>query len=491
MAENSQRHYRAPCPGCGAPVEFRSAQSTHAVCGYCRSAVVRQGETLARVGKMAELFDDFSPVQLFAAGKAGQQSFMIVGRLHYAYDGGRWTEWIAALDDGRIGVLSEDNGAYVFSLPFGLGRDAPPPGDLRVGAVSAFGGQSYTVTSNGLAALAAAQGELPRLPELGRRFTVVELRDDKGRVLSLEYDRQPPGAWLGRPVRLAEDLQLTGLREESAKEEKGRGFNCPNCGAPVTVQLEDSKSITCGACHSIIDLTRGIGGELRHAEQDEPVRPLIALGAVGRLQGVDWQVVGFQHRMGVTPGDDEHFGWSEYLLYNSQRGFSFLVDAEDGWSMVRPTSGAPKLAKGGMQASYLGTTYRQLYAYKAETSYVAGEFYWKVERGQRTSNRDFANGNALLSMERDAREITWSSGNKIDSAQVAAAFKLAGRAEMFKRGDASPLSAQWSWSSILLVAFIVAVILLIVVPVVLFGHVQSGSTSGGSFGGYSSGGGHK
>ena len=46
---NAQRHYRAPCPGCGAPVEFRSAQSTTAVCGYCQSTVVRQGEVLHNV----------------------------------------------------------------------------------------------------------------------------------------------------------------------------------------------------------------------------------------------------------------------------------------------------------------------------------------------------------------------------------------------------------------------------------------------------------
>ena len=47
MAEETgnQRYYRAPCPGCGAPVEFRSAQSTHAVCPYCQSTVVRQGDT--------------------------------------------------------------------------------------------------------------------------------------------------------------------------------------------------------------------------------------------------------------------------------------------------------------------------------------------------------------------------------------------------------------------------------------------------------------
>ena len=63
-SESPQRAYRAPCPGCGAPVEFRSAQSTHAVCPYCQSTVVRDGDTLSRIGKMAELFDDFSPLQL-------------------------------------------------------------------------------------------------------------------------------------------------------------------------------------------------------------------------------------------------------------------------------------------------------------------------------------------------------------------------------------------------------------------------------------------
>ena len=39
----TQRHYRAPCPGCGAPVVFQSAQATHAVCAYCHSMVVRSG----------------------------------------------------------------------------------------------------------------------------------------------------------------------------------------------------------------------------------------------------------------------------------------------------------------------------------------------------------------------------------------------------------------------------------------------------------------
>ena len=495
MAEETgaQRAYRAPCPGCGAPVEFRSAQSAFAVCPFCQSTVVRQGETLARIGKMAELFDDFSPLQLFAAGRVDGQPFTLVGRLQYSYPGGRWTEWIAALDGERTGLLSEDNGAFVFSLPVELQQPASPAADMRVGATTAVNGQSYTVASNEQVTLVSAQGELPRLPDLGKPFPVVELRSDQGQVLSLDYDTQPPGAYLGRAVRL-EDLQLTGLRDASTKDEKGRSFACPNCGAPITVNLADSKSITCGNCRSIIDLSQGIGGELKHAEQDEPVRPLIALGSIGTLQGVKWQVVGFQHRMGSEPGDDEQFGWNEYLLYNRQRGFSFLVDAEDGWSMVAPTTGAPSMAESGKTAKYLGKSYQQQYAYNAETTYVAGEFYWQVERGQKTFNRDFAAGNALLSMERSANELSWSSGSKIDSAAVATAFKLDAKKDMFKRADAAPLSAASSMGCGTIILIIVVIFILLIILSTCStrsGGSSSSRSSGGSYGGYSSGGSHK
>jgi hypothetical protein len=440
---------------------------------------------------MAELFDDFSPLQLFASGRIQDQPFTIVGRLQYSYPGGRWTEWIAALDGERTGVLSEDNGAYVFSLPLDLLQAAPTATALRTGMTTAINGQSYTVASNELVALVSAQGELPKLPELGRAFAVVELRNDQGLVLSLDYSGDTPAASLGRSV-LLDDLQLKGLRDDSAKEEAGRSFNCPHCGSPVTVKLGNSKTITCRSCSSIIDLSQGIGGELRSAQQDEPIRPLIALGSSGQLDGVPWQVVGFQHRMGAEPGDDEHFGWSEYLLYNRKRGFSFLVDSEEGWSMVRPTTGAPTLAQSGQSATYLGKRYQLKYSYEAETSYVAGEFYWKVERGQKTFNRDFASGASLLSQEQSGSELTWSSGSKLDSAAVASAFKLDDNKELFKRADAAPLSSGsgMGCGTIILIVVII-IVLLIILSTCSSGGGSSSRTSGGSWGGYSSGGGHK
>lgn len=500
-----QRAYRAPCPGCGAPVEFRSAQSTHAVCGYCQSTVVREGEQLTRLGKMAELFDDHSPLRLMASGTFGKNAFTLVGRLQYKSGEGTWSEWHALRDDGSTGWLSEDNGAYVFTRPTSLSREVPAADQFRPGMKTSINGKSFSVASNDTVTLIAAQGELPRLPALGTPFAVVELRNESGEVLSIDYGPTlrgaPPDLSVGRSVQL-EELKLTGLADESVRDEKGRQFNCPNCGATVTVALASSKSITCGSCNSIIDLSQGTGAQLVHAIQDEPVAPLIALGSVGLLQGVPWQVVGFQHRMGHEPGDDEHFGWSEYLLYNQKRGFNFLVDAEEGWSLVRPITGAPRLSEDRQSATYLGTTYRLKETYDAQTSYVAGEFYWQVRRGQNTSNRDYAAGKSLLSIEQSPQEITWSAGSQIDSDSVAKAFKLEDKLVLFKRADVGPFSAAPNVG--------VGTILLIVLGgLLLFGLLSrcssscdpryencssSGSSyrsSGGSWGGSSSGGGHK
>ena len=533
--ESSQRSYQAPCPGCGAPVNFLSAQSTHAVCGFCQSTVVRNGETLARIGKMAELFDDHSPLQLQASGVwtrgADKKSFTLVGRLQYKYGEGTWTEWHAVLVDGTSAYLSEDNGAYVFTTPLESRPDIPEPSVFKVGSRTRLNGTPFSVASNQQVTLISAQGELPRLPQLGKPFAMVELRgegavqpaarssiigsavdkapgvkaDSGGEVLSIDFSSTPPTLSVGSAV-LLEDLQLSGLREESTKAEKGRQFDCPFCGAQVAVTLDNSKSITCASCHSIIDLTSGIGGELKSAIQGEPVQPVIKMGSLGQLQGVQWQVVGFQHRMGTDPTDpDEQFGWDEYLLYNRKRGFNFLVDATDGWSVVKPTTGAPVMAEGGKSATYLGTRYQLKENYSAETTYVAGEFYWQVKRGQKTQNRDFANGKNMLSMEQSPNEVTWSVGGQIDSEAVAKAFKLEDKKDLLKRADATPVGSLSGKGCLTIIVILLVVLFFLFLvsrcsspscdPATQNCSSSSSSsgtrTSGGSFGGSSGGGGHK
>jgi hypothetical protein len=213
-----------------------------------------------------------------------------------------------------------------------------------------------------------------------------------------------------------------------------------------------------------------------------------------------WQVVGWQHRMGTAPTEpDEHFGWDEYLLFNRQRGFTFLVDSTEGWSVVKPATGAPVVSSNGQSATYLGTRYLLKESYLAETNYVLGEFYWQVQRGQKTTNRDYAEGKNMLSMEQSAQELTWSVGAMVSSDSVAQAFGLQDKKALMQRGDVKPFAAGGGfWMRPDFWVFVAIVLIMLSVSTCTNNcdpNVQNCSngmrTSGGSFGGFSTGGGHK
>ncbi|WZB64611.1 hypothetical protein WJ970_28865 [Achromobacter xylosoxidans] len=54
------------CPQCGAPVSFTSAASVMAVCGACRSTLLKDAASVRRIGEAAEVLEDYSPICLGA-----------------------------------------------------------------------------------------------------------------------------------------------------------------------------------------------------------------------------------------------------------------------------------------------------------------------------------------------------------------------------------------------------------------------------------------
>ena len=525
-----QRAYRAACPNCGAQVEFRSAASAMAVCSYCRSTLLRDGEALRRIGQSAELFEDHSPLQLGASGRYQGAPFTLVGRLQQRYAGGSWNEW-HALFDGKSGWLSEDNGAYVFGFEAPAPSDLPAPETLRVGSQQLLGGQLWSVASVTTARIAAAEGELPNVPDLQRGFVVAELRNPAGEVASIDYAggaQARPARWfVGRGIRL-DELAMTGLREDTSRTLGSRTLECPSCGAALEPKLESSKSIVCGQCHAVVDLSQGAGADLAHYAQDTPGveggEPLIPLGrsgmlALGTTGELPWQVVGYVERCSEPQGgDDEQSFWREYLLYNRQAGFAFLVDAEDGWSWVKPITGAPTLS--GNTARWQGASYNRLDDYVGRITYVLGEFYWQLERGQRTVNTDYQGSRGKrLNRERTGdgaeAEIVWSAGDAIEADRLLRAFQLAPTRAAALQRDVQPVAGRGGGALAGIAVFLL--VLVFVVAMVrcsrddcdelqrLYGAASneyrqcvngggsSGSRShGGSFGGFSSGGGgHK
>jgi len=529
-----QRVYRAACPNCGAPVEFRSAAAPFAVCSFCRSTVVRAGGELRKIGESAEVFDDHTPLQLGAAGTYQGASFTIVGRLQYRYADGTWNEWHALFESGpelqKSGWLSDDNGRYVVAFDAPLRSAVPPPENLQPGAPLIVNEESWSIASVVAAKLIAAQGELPRRPNLDKGFVVADLRSARGEVGTLDYTEPARPLWsVGRSVSLS-DLAMTGLSEAGEKTLSGRTLNCPNCGAALEIKLETTQSIVCHQCKAVVDVSQGIGGDLAHYTQDHGMEPLIPLGTVGTIAlggkgPLPWQVVGYVERCEVAESDDEQTFWREYLLYHRIEGFAFIVDAEDGWSTAIPITGAPQVS--GDTARYDGVTYRKLYDYTGQITYVLGEFYWRLTRGQRTANTDYAGtGKASekrLNRERTegegTQEVVWSAGEALPADTVVAAFKLGDGKRGAVRRDAAPTSLGQAskLAKIIFWGFLLFVVLLLFrcgddhgkqdcsQVLSTFGEAsqeyqsclasrRSGGgyrTGGGSFGGFSSGGGHK
>lgn len=525
MATSPQRAWRAACPNCGAPVEFASAASASAVCGFCRSTLLREGEALRRIGQSAELFDDHSPLQPGAAGRYLGAAFTVVGRQQLGYAGGSWNEWHVLFDDSaqglRSGWLSEDNGAYVMAFEAPLDVAVPGPEDLHPGDQVLVGGGIWSVASVQRARLLAAQGELPQPPRLDdTEFAVADLRNTEGEVGTLDWRDAPQVAWsVGRPVRLAE-LAMSGLREgEAEKTLRGRALECPGCGAALEPRLDSTQSIVCGQCQAVVDVSQGAGGELQHyAQANAGAPPLIPLGRTGTLAlgagkpALPWQVVGYVERIevDVDPGEEQPT-WREYLLYHRTEGFAFLVDAEDGWSYAIPITGVPQ-AKGD-RVVYQGQRYDKLYSYSGAVTYVLGEFYWRLAKGEKTRNTDYAAGDKRLNREQSGGEVTWSAGGALDAALVAKAFGLGTTEALAMRRDATPTSGGRGlrfW----LIVLVLGLLLMFMISRCSrddceplrqsFGEASneyqqcvrnratgSSRTSGGSFGGFSSGGSHK
>ena len=532
-----QRGYRAACPNCGAPVDFRSPASAFAVCSFCKSTIVRDGDALRKIGESAELFDDHSPLQLGASGKYQGAGFTLVGRLQYRYTEGTWNEWHALFDGGKSGWLSEDNGRYVIAFDAPLSAAAPPATSLKAGAQLVVEGQGWTVASVNAAKLLAAQGELPYAPNLTRGFVISDLRNPRGEVGTLDYSEAGAPRWsVGRTVSISE-LAMSGLAEASEKTLKARGVECPSCGAALEIKLSTTQSIVCHQCAAVVDVSQGVGGDLAYYAQQNPQthgsEPLIPLGSTGTLAltrgtPLPWQVVGYVERCEVDQApDDEQSFWREYLLYHRTEGFAFIVDAQDGWSWTAPITGVP--AKTGSGVSHEGASYRKLYDYTGMVTYVLGEFYWQVTKNQRTFNSDYqGTGNAAsrrlnreVTGSGNDSEIVWSRGETLTAGQVMVAFKLAPDKTAAIQRDALPtaLNASSTLVKILIWGAIIIVMLLLFRcgsgggasncddTRATFGEASaeyqnclnsnrsSGGayrTGGGSFGGFSSGGGgHK
>ena len=197
------------CPSCGAEVPLRLAAMPYAVCAYCQSVVLREGDGLKEIGKAAVLPFDVSPIQLGTSGEADGTMFHVVGRVRWGWSDGSWNEWLLDCSDGQhrwlgeamgqFQLLSERPGAMDDALLRGFAAgNAIAPGDQAV-----VGEVGYAAADIKQAQCLGGEGDLPFPTPADWAMVSVDFKSKAGGSLSVQRDAQGTSAYEGRYVELA------------------------------------------------------------------------------------------------------------------------------------------------------------------------------------------------------------------------------------------------------------------------------------------------
>ncbi len=416
--------FSANCPACGAPVVFKSSASFHGVCEFCRSTLVRHGGNLESLGRMADLLEDASPIQLGSEGRYKGVHFAVIGRIQLRYAAGVWNEWHVLFDDMRSGWLSDANGEYTLSFLTPPKTELPAFPGIMPNDPVALAGREFIVSNREEAMCIAGEGELPFAFGAGYAAPLVDLREaDGGGFASIDYSETPPLVFVGESLPFA-TFGFANLRGEIAAKPAGqvKALNCPRCASAIGIHDKAVQSVACPSCLTVLEHDNAGLRILQKAAAATRIEPLIPLGSVGRFLGKDWTVIGFQERAVTVDGKD--YPWQEFLLHHPEEGFRWLVESTGHWSWVSPVPRAPRYTVGIPGVSHMGTEFRRFSTGSAVTRYVIGEFNWKIQVGETWELTDFIAPPQMLSREASHNEITWSLGDYLPAAEVTAAFKL-------------------------------------------------------------------
>ncbi len=422
----------ANCPNCGAPVEFRWSGAVQTTCEYCHSILVRRDLNLEKVGVVGDLPREASPIQIGTEGVRRNKAFQVVGRILYEYEGGGWNEWHLAFQDGTSGWLSDAQLEYDVSFAVTPPEQLPPAEEITRGRQFFWGGARYEVTSITRAHYRGVQGELPFEYWNKSDVLFVDLRTADARFGTIDYSEPTPLLFLGEAVEF-DDLKLTNLRRMDIPQSEGQvvasALQCPSCGAPVNISaVGHTLSVVCASCKCILDAKDPNLQVVEKFEAKQMIQPVIPLGSRGRLHGDDYEVIGFQVRS--TDVEDFPDSWAEYLLFNRYKGFRYLTEYNGHWNDVKVIPAIPERIQVGKKggAKLMGHTYVLFDTELATTTYVLGEFPWRVHVGEKNGIKDFIAAPRILSCEFSEQESVWSLGEYIAGAEVWQAFRLPGQA---------------------------------------------------------------
>ena len=465
------------------------------VCKYCKSVVVRTDRDMRNLGRVADVA--FSDAGL-APGDSGtfrNRSFSIEGRLVLQHpQGGTWEEYYAIFDGRNPAWISEAQGYWqvVTASPV----PAPPLQSLAPQMQIPLGNHGvFVVQEKNEGTFLSGEGELPFAAAPGTKRIFVDLTAAAGGWASIDYGdgNRPPQVFVGVQTSFAEFQIKQRGGDRPVAVVKTQDIKCPNCGGPMPVLSSGAERIACRHCNAISEIkTQQVVSQQARSREI----PGIELGRKGLLpvmdargvQGAEWTVLGYVERSSGYAGSDDWFGWQEYLLYNAQHGYRWLVFDEGNFLFITPLSaGDIDASRAPLFVRMRNIHYKRRNANPARVDYVLGEFYWKVAVGETVQAEDYEHGREIVSSERSQTEVSWSHGFPIPTPLVSQAFGYVPKASSY---GAAPAGVPGGTPKIGLIVAIIALIIIFSVASAACGDCEGGGGGTGirGVGGSSSGG---
>jgi len=203
----------ANCPNCGAKITFQWPSSVQTVCTYCQSILVRSDVDIKKVGQVADLPPDSSPIQLNTEGVYKNKAFVVAGRILYEYEQGGWNEWHIVMNDGSSAWLSDAQNEFAVSFPAKVPLQfLPTSAQVRVDQQYVWNGVTYIVTAITTAHYKGVEGELPFQYWDKTDVIFADCRTHTGEFATLDYSDEQPTLYLGEFVDF-DNLKLKNLRQ--------------------------------------------------------------------------------------------------------------------------------------------------------------------------------------------------------------------------------------------------------------------------------------
>ena len=192
------------CPSCAGQVQIRIQHCKLISCDYCGSPLLLEDDSVKNIGEQSSLAEIPSILKLGHNFQYQQDQFMPQGRVQYDYGDGVWEEWWVVTNKQRGLWISIDEGEIAMQTTIELTANdrvkLPNFKHLSIGQAIDIFRRSYKVTEKNSASCLGIEGQLPKVILAGEAMDYIDLSSAKGKLISVEYDKNGlnlfKGSWI-------------------------------------------------------------------------------------------------------------------------------------------------------------------------------------------------------------------------------------------------------------------------------------------------------